>query len=538
MKKILTLILTGAIALGAVSIANAGEEVQTEEFTISPTELGNAVPQNIQFVNTITTFDVPGTNQPPSATRTVIDLPKQFKLNLGSVPFCETDAAGLELAADVFAAKERCGEESVVSEDSGSTANVRVDVGPTTPPLVIDIQVVAFNENGNKLLLYSKPVGDFAGIPASIIVGEFEDSTAGSAYDKALDITIPPLAAGAFSLFKLTIKKSSYIQAKCDPTTLQAQATTYFDDGATSTDDHSVECTPVIDATPPNTTIDSGPSGATTDNHPTFTFSSDEPGSTFECRLDGPGAATGSFASCASPKSYTALADGDYTFQVRATDPASNTDPTPASRAFTVDTTPPNTTIDAGPSGTTNDNAPTFTFSSDEPGSTFECKVDSGPFGACSGPGESNTTFALADGPHAFEVRATDPAGHTDLTPASRAFTVDTALEGSATAKKTQKQKGKRVVVNAKVTAGESLDAKASGKVKLGKKSYKLKPASKSVSSGKNKNLKLKPKKSKDAKKIAKALKQGKKAKAKLTVKLTDEAGNKRTENLEVKLKR
>jgi hypothetical protein len=114
----------------------------------------------------------------------------------------------------------------------------------------------------------------------------------------------------------------------------------------------------------------------------------------------------------------------------------------------------------------------------------------------------------------------------------------DTTIEGSVSAKKKQRQKGKKIIVKVKVKAGEDLDATASGKVKVKKKSYKLKPASKSVSSGSSKTLKLKPKKSKDAKKIAKYLKRGKKATAKLKVRLTDEAGNKATTKLKVKLKR
>ena len=110
---------------------------------------------------------------------------------------------------------------------------------------------------------------------------------------------------------------------------------------------------------------------------------------------------------------------------------------------------------------------------------------------------------------------------------------------GSATAKKTQKQKGKKIAVKVKVKANEDLTAKATGKVKVKKKSYKLKPRTRSVNSGQSTNLKLKPKKSKDVKKIAKALKRGKKATAKLTVKLTDEAGdNTKTNKLKVKLKR
>ena len=77
-----------------------------------------------------------------------------------------------------------------------------------------------------------------------------------------------------------------------------------------------------------------------------FAFSSSEPGSTFECQLDAAG-----WTPCSSPKSYSSLAAGSHTFEVRATDAANNTDPTPASSTFTVagDTQAPETTIDSGP---------------------------------------------------------------------------------------------------------------------------------------------------------------------------------------------
>ena len=133
---------------------------------------------------------------------------------------------------------------------------------------------------------------------------------------------------------------------------------------------------------------------------------------------------------------------------------------------------PPETMITSGPEGLTNDPTPSFTFTSSEPGSSFECRLDSGPFEVCTTP---FTSFGLTDAPHRFQVRATDTTDNTDPTPAERSFTVDTALEGSTTAKKTQKQKGKKIVAKVKVTAGEDLDAEASGKVKVGKKSYKLK---------------------------------------------------------------
>jgi hypothetical protein len=46
----------------------------------------------------------------------------------------------------------------------------------------------------------------------------------------------------------------------------------------------------------------------------------------------------GSYAACSSPKTLAHLADGSHTFSVRATDPGQNTDPTPATRTFTVRT--------------------------------------------------------------------------------------------------------------------------------------------------------------------------------------------------------
>ena len=169
-------------------------------------------------------------------------------------------------------------------------------------------------------------------------------------------------------------------------------------------------------ATLSNTIIYAGPSASTNEPTPTFSFASNTNGATFECRVD-----SEAFASCSSPETVAALTDGSHTFEVKATDAASNTDPSPAIRSFTVDTTPPDTTIDTGPPGTTRDWISSFEFSS-EPGATFECRVDSEAFASCSSP----AVAGLSDGPHTFEVRATDAAGNTDPSPANRSFTVDT----------------------------------------------------------------------------------------------------------------
>ena len=84
---------------------------------------------------------------------------------------------------------------------------------------------------------------------------------------------------------------------------------------------------------------------------------------------------------------------------------------------------PPETTITTGPSGGTNDPTPIFAFSSSDAGSSFQCKLDAGAYTACSSP---KTTAHLEDGAHTFSVRAKDPFGNLDLTPATRSFTVRT----------------------------------------------------------------------------------------------------------------
>ena len=78
-----------------------------------------------------------------------------------------------------------------------------------------------------------------------------------------------------------------------------------------------------VDTTAPDTTITGGPTGTSASTSATFTFTLDrEPASTFQCSLDG-----AAFGAC--PASYTGLAQGSHTFQVRATDAAGNATPRP-----------------------------------------------------------------------------------------------------------------------------------------------------------------------------------------------------------------
>ncbi len=175
-----------------------------------------------------------------------------------------------------------------------------------------------------------------------------------------------------------------------------------------------------VNTSTPDTQILSAPDGATAQTSATITFLSPDAGggATFECALD-----AAAFAACTSPRMLTNLANGEHTFAVRVRDAVGNVDPTPATRTWVVDRTPPETTITAGPTGTQNVASASFSFTSSEAGATFACKLDAGAEEACTSPASYPN---LVQGAHTFSVRATDAAGTADASPALRGWTVDT----------------------------------------------------------------------------------------------------------------
>ena len=86
---------------------------------------------------------------------------------------------------------------------------------------------------------------------------------------------------------------------------------------------------------------------------------------------------------------------------------------------------PPETIVTAGPEGPVRDPDATFSFAANISDALFECQLDTEPAWVACGPPKSY--LALEDGEHEFRVRAVDPAGHVDPSPATRSFTVDTA---------------------------------------------------------------------------------------------------------------
>ena len=167
----------------------------------------------------------------------------------------------------------------------------------------------------------------------------------------------------------------------------------------------------------PETTIDDQPANPSDNTAPNFSFSSNLDPVTFECSLD-----SSPFSACVSPYTASGLTSGSHTFAVRATNAFAETDPSPASYSWVVDTNPPDTTITRlGPTPS----APevNFILSSNET-ATFMCSLDAGDFQACD---SDYVTPTLSDGPHTLDVYATDAAGNEDLSHAVQTWMVGSA---------------------------------------------------------------------------------------------------------------
>ncbi|MDQ2701094.1 MAG: hypothetical protein M3Y23_07175, partial [Actinomycetota bacterium] len=122
-----------------------------------------------------------------------------------------------------------------------------------------------------------------------------------------------------------------------------------------------------------------------------------------ECSLDG----LEPF-DCADPAAVVGLDDGAHSFTVTATDTAgiqgSDT------YEWTVKAKIPGLAFDSVPVSISDSNSASFDFSSDEdPDVGYECRLDDADWAECASP---VTQSSLAQGTHAFSIRATDSVGN------------------------------------------------------------------------------------------------------------------------------
>lgn len=295
-----------------------------------------------------------------------------------------------------------------------------------------------------------------------------------------------------------------------------------------------------VDTVAPRVSINGGASATTQDTTPTLRGTSTAaPGTTVTVTINGQTMTT--LLQADGSWNTTAASVGAGTWQVVASapDPAGNVGRDTQDltvQTTTPDTTAPETTIDSGPSGSISSDSATFAFGSSEQGLTFHCELDGGGFAACTSP---QSYSGLSEGERTFSVRATDAAGNTAASPATRTFTVDTAEPELVLGGKRKQTLRRAVTVFA--SCDEACLTAVRGKLVIkpdgqSAKRFKLKPKRAELAA--DAKTKLRPKLTRRAHRVAKrTLKQDGKVMARLQVRSVDAAGNVTVQRRNVRLR-
>src|SRR6201999_1215771 len=129
-----------------------------------------------------------------------------------------------------------------------------------------------------------------------------------------------------------------------------------------------------VDTVAPAVTLEGEQDITVDDIRTTVSFSSPEGGVTLTCGIDSDAAVP-----CTSPWTTPALANGQRSIRVIATDEAGNAGV--ATKLVKIAATAPETTIE-GPRGSVRARELTYAVSADHAGATFECKIDEGAWAA------------------------------------------------------------------------------------------------------------------------------------------------------------
>jgi hypothetical protein len=209
----------------------------------------------------------------------------------------------------------------------GDSETITIIVGAAAPPGTYPIGIRATNPNGSALhdttvdlIVKPGPPSISSFTPASGSAGSTV-AIQGVSLTNATSVTI----GGTKATYTVDSDSQIRVTVPAGATSGSIQVTTPSGTGTSAS-----SFTVIADTTPPETTITAGPTGTVTSSSATFQFSASEP-TTFECSLD-----TSAFSACSSPTTYTGLGAGSHTFQLRATDTAGNTDPTPAQQTWMV----------------------------------------------------------------------------------------------------------------------------------------------------------------------------------------------------------
>ena len=139
-----------------------------------------------------------------------------------------------------------------------------------------------------------------------------------------------------------------------------------------------------------------------------------------------------------------------------------------------------------------------------------------------------------------MRVRAVDPAGNADPTPAERSFEIDRVISGAnASAPPRQPQRGRPVELAITVKASEAVRVRGTGVVRLGKRrSFAFESRTVSIDGGERRRLRVPPRKRSASRKILKALRRGGRTGGIVRATFVDRVGNRATLEVPVTLTR
>ncbi len=226
MRKYLILGLAAVAVAGMSSFAIA-DDIQSINAKLTPKKLPKKKfkPAKISVVITTGAKNDGSVDQtqPPKAYRTTVDFPRNMRFNTNAAPHCKVGAGKLD-STTTRQATQLCGKKSIVSVKP-SDAEVWISLGPGDP-LKVPVVVTAYNgKKKNTLYLHAR--ADNVNT-TSVLTGKLKKGPKG--YGKRLDVTIPPLQAGAIHSFRATVKRGKYVQARCKQKRNKFRAMTWFHD--------------------------------------------------------------------------------------------------------------------------------------------------------------------------------------------------------------------------------------------------------------------------------------------------------------------
>jgi CheY-like chemotaxis protein len=320
--------------------------------------------------------------------------------------------------------------DNVGNTEAVQTGVAQIRIDTTAPPTPSLTAITTPSLNGASLSLTGAVVdtGGSNGVTVSYLYCAGAGAGCGSPTTIGTSSTVSPY----------TITWSS--QPADGQYTVFARAT----DAAGNVSSPSTPQTINVDNVAPVISIASGPATPTSSTSATFTFTTSE-SATFECNRDG-----GGFLSCTNPVTFTPLASGVHTFQVRAHDVANNVSNTVTYASWTVDTVAPSGTF--APAGSASGTVALTATATDAGGvgvQSVQFQVApsvAGVPGAWTNIGAADTTVtysaswatgpanSIPNGDYFLQAIATDLAGNSAAVTAPVAVTVSNTPKALLTA--------------------------------------------------------------------------------------------------------